>query len=179
MGDACNFCQLCSVSWHWKASLAGVGVWSLFLPPSVLINLTSSWKLPSATFQAERAFSYAPVWHVACPQTVWNAIIRAKNYMCRGCKALCAEIMQQSFFFRSAFLAIFFGNFPVFVRVSHLKFKIKFCLVAVVSKIVSLPSDSSSRAHLQRVRSNRWFYALASSRGRIKPLKEPAGTADG
>lgn len=75
--------------------------------------------------------------------------------MCRGCKALCAEIMQQSFFFRSASLAIFFGNFPVFVRVSHLKFKIKFCLVAVVSKIVSLPSDSSSRAHLQRVHSNR------------------------
>lgn len=60
-------------------------------------------------------------------------------------------------FFHSAFLAISFSNFPVFVCVSHLKFKIKFCLVAVVSKIVSLPSDSSSRAYLQRIRSNRWF----------------------
>lgn len=57
-GDSCVPCQLCPVS-CWKASLAGVGVGSSFLP--VQINLTSSCKLLSMTFQAEPALLCAPV----------------------------------------------------------------------------------------------------------------------
>lgn len=63
----------------------------------------------------------------------------------------------------------------------YLPFKIsntrKSCLMAFVSKIVSLPPGSSSRAHLRSAHSTRCdFCSLARRRGRVEPLRGTAGS---